>query len=112
MSSTDRNDMFGRIPWLSNLHVCLTSELKSALNQPEEKNLGNCFSCVVSIYLKLYKYIYFNFLKILSSELVNEMILFILYFCRFKILKLYIVIIFHLFQERYMLLVNIVQMIK
>jgi hypothetical protein len=47
MSSTDRNDMFGRIPWLSNLHVCLTSELKSALNQPEEKNLGNCFSCVI-----------------------------------------------------------------
>jgi len=40
--------MFGRIPWLSNLHICLTSELKSALNQPEEKNIGNCFSCVVS----------------------------------------------------------------
>jgi len=47
ISYADRNDMFGRIPWLSNLHVCLTSELKSALNQPEEKNLGNCFSCVI-----------------------------------------------------------------
>jgi len=40
--------MFGRIPWLSNLHICLTSELKSALNHPEEKSIGNCFSCVVS----------------------------------------------------------------
>lgn len=47
ISYADRNDMFGRIPWLSNLHICLTSELKSALNQPEEKNIGNCFSCVV-----------------------------------------------------------------
>ncbi|ORX41783.1 hypothetical protein BCR36DRAFT_338682 [Piromyces finnis] len=47
ISYADRNDMFGRFPWLSNLHICLTSELKSALNQPEEKNLGNCFSCVI-----------------------------------------------------------------
>jgi len=48
ISHADHNDMFGRIPWLSNLHICLTSELKSALNHPEEKSLGNCFSCVVS----------------------------------------------------------------
>jgi len=47
ISYADRNDMFGRIPWLTNLHVCLNSELKSALNQPEEKSLGNCFSRVI-----------------------------------------------------------------